>query len=238
MRSHQPRTIDDALARARINGTYTPAHRAASRRRITDQLIELRWINALTEPGGTAPRPARGALLLHEQAGDDLRAVCQGVIHQDDAARRIACFDTAGDPGGALAFACLLMLADREEGAQFWLQYAAGGGQTTGAICLYLMHLRRGEWRDARYWAEQIEALEDEPWQYAPVPHEVVNTAPSPGGVAVRLELPVDAATVPEDAVKDAVEDLDVAQVDGLGTIPQPSPELARQLEDLVTSDR
>lgn len=38
-----------------------------------------------------------------------------------DAARRIARFDTARDPGGALAFACLLVLADREEGAQFWL---------------------------------------------------------------------------------------------------------------------
>ncbi|GAA4341188.1 hypothetical protein GCM10023086_77310 [Streptomyces venetus] len=47
--------------------------------------------------------------------------------------------------------------------------YAAGGGQATGAICLYLMHLRRGEWRDAKYWAGQLDALEREPCQYAPV---------------------------------------------------------------------
>ncbi|MFF5522551.1 hypothetical protein [Streptomyces coeruleorubidus] len=59
---------------------------------------------------------------------------------------------------------------------QFWLEFAAGGGQATGAICLYLMHLRRGEWRDAKYWARQIEALERELCQYAPVPHEVVDT--------------------------------------------------------------
>ncbi|MFF3871957.1 hypothetical protein [Streptomyces sp. NPDC001978] len=236
MRPHQPRTLDDALARARINGDYTPAHRAASRRRITDQLLELRWINTLTESAGTPPGPAPG-MLLHEQAWDELRAICQGVIHQDDAARRIARFDTARDPGGALAFACLLMLADREEGAQFWLQYAAGGGQATGAICLYLMHLRRGEWRDARYWAKQVEALEDEPCQYAPVPHRVVNATPGAGGVEVRLALPDAAAAVPEDAVRDAVEDLAVDQVEGLGTIPQPSAELARQLEDLVTAD-
>jgi hypothetical protein len=129
------------------------------------------------------------------------------------------------------------MLADREEDAQFWLQYAAGGGQATGAICLYLMHLRRGEWRDARYWAKQVEALEDEPCQYAPVRHEVVNATPGPGGVEVRIALPDAAAAVPEDAVKDAVEDLAVDQVEGLGTIPQPSAELACQLEDFVTAD-
>ncbi|MEE1672223.1 hypothetical protein RCR19_43250 (plasmid) [Streptomyces sp. WAC07094] len=236
MRPHQPRTLDDVLARARINGDYTPGHRTASRRRITEQLLELRWINTLTVSAGTPPGPALG-MLLHEQAEDELRAVCQGVIHQDDAAHRIARFDTVRDPGGALAFACLLMLADREEGAQFWLQYAAGGGQATGAICLYLMHVRRGEWRDARYWAKQVEALEDEPCQYAPVPHEVVNATPGPGAVGVRLALPVAAAAVPEDAVREAVEDLDVDQVDGLGTILQPSAELARQLEDLVTAD-
>ncbi|MEU6653336.1 hypothetical protein ABZ904_28850 [Streptomyces sp. NPDC046900] len=69
------------------------------------------------------------------------------------------------------------------------------------------------------------------------MPHEVVNATPGPGGVEVRLALPVAAAAVPEDAVREAVEDLDVDQVDGLGTIPQPSAELARQLEDLVTAD-
>lgn len=99
-------------------------------------------------------------MLLHERAAHELRALCQGILHDTDAVRRIARFDTARDPGGALAFASLLLLADREEGAQFWLQFAAGGGQATGAICLYLMHLRRGEWRDAKYWARQIEALE------------------------------------------------------------------------------
>ncbi|MET8645037.1 hypothetical protein ABZX69_37685 [Streptomyces sp. NPDC004074] len=124
------------------------------------------------------------------------------------------------------------MLADREEGAQFWHQYAASGGQAIGAVCLYLMHVRRGEWRDARYWAKQVEALEDELCQYALV------STPGSGGVEVRLALPVAAAVVPEDAVREALEDLDVDQVDGLGTILQPSAELARQLNDLVTADR
>jgi hypothetical protein len=74
-----------------------------------------------------------------------------------------------------------------------------------------------------------------------PVPHEVVDTttgAADPGGVlTVFLDLPDDAAAVPEDAVKDAVEDLDVDRIDGFGTIPQPNADLAHQLEDLVTTD-
>jgi hypothetical protein len=237
MRPHTPRTIEEALARARIfEGDYTTAHRDASRQRITDQLLELRWMQALTGPGSSPSRSARPPLLLHEQADSELRALCQGVIHDDDAAHRLARFDKTRDPGGALAFACLLLLADREEGAQFWLQFAAGGGQATGALCLYLLHLARGEWRDAKYWARQVPVLEHEPCQYAPVPHEVVDTAPGPGGLTVYIDLPEDAATVPKAAVKDAIEDLDVNQLDGFGAIPQPSPELAHQLEDLVTT--
>ncbi|MET9462582.1 hypothetical protein ABZY05_47625 [Streptomyces canus] len=238
MRPHQPRTIDEALARARIlQDAYTPSHREASRRRISDQLHELRWMQTLTDPVGSAPRGPRPPLLLHQRAALELRALCQGIIHDDDAARRIARFDTARDPGGALAFACLLVLADREEGAQFWLQFAAGGGQATGAICLYLLHLTRGEWRDAKFWARQIEPLEHEPCQYAPIPHEVVDTTTGPGGaLTVFLDLPDDAAAVPEDAVKDAVDDLAVDRIDGLGAIPQPNADLAHQLEDLVTT--
>lgn len=156
----------------------------------------------LAEPAGSSRHQRRLPLMLHERAAHELRALCQGILHDTDAVRRIARFDTARDPGGALAFASLLLLADREEGAQFWLQFAVGGGQATGAICLYLMHLRRGEWRDAKYWARQIEALEGEPCQYAPVPHEVVDTTTSAAGpdgaLTVFLDLPDDAAAVPE----------------------------------------
>ena len=87
----------------------------------------------------------------------------------------------------------------------------------------------------------QIEALEREPCQYAPVPHEVVDTTTSAAGpdgaLTVFLDLPDDAATVPEDAVKDAVEDLDVDRIDGFGAIPQPNADFAHQLQDLVTTD-
>lgn len=239
MRPHQPRTIEEALARARIfAGAYTPADLEDSRQRIKDQLFELRWMQTFASPTAGTRGPAQAPLMLHERAANDLRALCQGVIHHDDAVRRLARFDAARDPGGALAFACLLMLADREEGAQFWLQFAAGGGQATGALCLYLLHLRRGEWRDAQHWARQMANLENEPCQYSPVAHEIVETTSETGGVTVFIDLPDDQAAVPEAAVRDVLEDLDVDLIDEFGAIPQPSPELPHQLEDLVTACR
>ncbi|WP_328667600.1 hypothetical protein OG905_11280 [Streptomyces sp. NBC_00322] len=235
-----PRTIEEALERARVfDGRYTAAHMENSRRRITEKLTELRWMQLFAGPGSPAGRPAGGPpAALHERAAHDLRALCQGVIHDADAARRIARFDTARDPGGALAFACLLVLADKEEGAQFWWQFAAGAGNATSAVCLYLLHLRRGELRDAQHWAQQTAALEDEPCQYTPVAHEVFEPAPPVIGVTVHIAFPEDGAVVSEDAVRDALQDLDVGQVDGFGPIPQPSPDLARQLKGLVATTR
>ncbi|WP_327691079.1 hypothetical protein OG870_17325 [Streptomyces sp. NBC_00461] len=240
MGSQRPRTIEEALARSRVfAGEYTRADLDSSRQRITEQLLELRWMQALASPmPSSGSHSAWAPLMLHERAAHDLRALCQGVIHDDDAARRLARFDTARDPGGALAFACLLMLADREEGAQFWLQFAAGGGQATGALCLYLLHLRRGEWRDAQHWARQMARLEHEPWQYSPIAHEIVETSSATGGVTVLIDLPDHQVAVPEAAVRDALEDLDVDLIDEFGAIPQPSPELPHQLEDLVTAFR
>ncbi|MET9800194.1 hypothetical protein [Streptomyces sp. NPDC006368] len=232
-----PRSIDRALSRARVfEGDYTSADLEASRARIAQELHEFRWMQLLADPApATTPGTGRLPTALHERAAHDLRALCRGIIHDDDAARRIARFDTVRDPGGALAFACLLVLADREEGAQFWWQFAAGAGNATSALCLYLLHLRRGELRDAHYWATQITALEHEPCQYAPVPTEVGASAASAIGLSVRYELPTADVTVPEAAVKGAVEELDVTQLDDFGPIPQPSPDLAGQWDGLVT---
>ncbi|HCA86510.1 MAG TPA: hypothetical protein DEQ61_13990, partial [Streptomyces sp.] len=38
------------------------------------------------------------------------------------------------------------------EAAQFWWQFAAGGGSRTAAYCLYLHHRRLAEFRDADFW--------------------------------------------------------------------------------------
>jgi hypothetical protein len=233
------RSIEEALARARVfESDYTARHKEASRRRISQELTELRWIQLLTEHSTRLPLPVRAPAAPHERAAHDLRALCQSVIHDHDAARHIARFDTTRDPGGALIFACLLVLADKEDGAQFWLQFAAGAGNATSALCLHLLHLSRGELRDAQFWARQTADLEHWPCQYTPVAHEVVDAAEPAGGVAVHIDLPEEGPTVPEDAVRGAIEDLDVPRVGDFGAIPQPSPRLAHQLEDLVTVGR
>ncbi|MER5886990.1 hypothetical protein ABT160_24465 [Streptomyces sp. NPDC001941] len=232
------RSIEDALEQARVfDGEYTRADLDASRHRITEELTEFRWMQLLAADGPTRARAGRLPTSLHERAAHDLRALCQSIVHAGDAARRIARFDDVRDPGGALAFACLLILAGKDEGAQFWLQYAAGAGNVTGALCLYLLHLRRGERRDAQYWAGQIAQLEAEPGpcQYMPVAHEVVTTTGAATGIAVHYALPQAEAAVAEDAVKDAVDELDAPRLDGLGPIPQPSADLADQWDDLVT---
>lgn len=233
----RPRSIEDALARARVfEGEYSVRDREASRRRIAQELGEFRWMQLLAAPGTVRDQHAPSA--LHERAARDLRTLSQGIIHDQEAARRIARFDTARDPGGALAFACLLFLADMEEGAQFWWQFAAGAGIATSALCLYLLHLRRGELRDAQYWAQQLDLLQSHPHQYMPVPHEVVTAAGAPMGITVHYELPRDhhavLGTAVLDAVKDAVENLDTGHLDDIGPIPQPGPDLADQWAYLV----
>ncbi|MEU8727641.1 hypothetical protein [Streptomyces antimycoticus] len=224
-------TIDEALAHMRIfEGKYTDETREASRRRIARELGELRWI----QPGASPAAPSRAPLVRHERAAQDLHALCQGVISDAEAIGLIARLSDSCDADGALAFACLLGLAGEEEGAQFWWQFAAGAGNATGALCMHLLHLGRGEPRDAQYWAEQTAVLEDWPCQYTPVAHEVVDAAAPAVGVAVHIDVSDDIATVLETAVKDVIEDMNVDRIEHFGAIPQPSPQLAHRLEDLI----
>ncbi|MFE2750172.1 hypothetical protein ACFXKX_38760 [Streptomyces scopuliridis] len=58
-------------------------------------------------------------------------------------------------PRGAWILGCVLQLADAEDGARFWWQYAAGAGDDTASYCLYLHHLARGDSHAAAFWREQ-----------------------------------------------------------------------------------
>ncbi|MFD8141870.1 hypothetical protein [Streptomyces sp. NPDC059708] len=239
---HTPRTVDELLARARVfQGDYTPAHLEAARERLVAHLTEARWSHLLagtpTAPAAPASRPAA----LHEQAAHQLWALSQNVITNTEAADHIARFQDARDPGGALAFACLLDLAHVEDGAQFWWQFAAGAGNPTGALCLYLLHLRRGEMRDASHWASQIgqlEAADDGAIaHYRPVPHEQTHpTAPS-AGITMRYETrsAPDDISISDEAVKDTVEQLGMDRHEELGRILTPTAGLAKQIEELAT---
>ncbi|MFF3379972.1 hypothetical protein ACFYXF_44340 [Streptomyces sp. NPDC002680] len=231
-----PRSIDEALSRARVfQGDYGEADLEAARHSIAGELHELRWVRFLSAPvPALEPPPA-----LHEQAARDLRVLCRGIVRHHDAALHITAFDTAREPDGALTFACLLFLADKEEGAQFWWQFTAGAGNVTGALCLHLLHLLHSELRDAQHWAKQLRVLKRLDWSaYTPVDHDAdLACVGSPLGPTVRYALPATDTVVPEAAVKDAVDDLVEAPADeDHGPIPQPSPALADNWETLITA--
>lgn len=96
-------------------------------------------------------RSASNSGVLRHQAAEDLNTLSTLVLQDSDASEQLAWLATSGrfDPEGTLIFACLLHLGHRDEAAQFWWQFSAGAGSTISALCLYLMHMQRGELRDA-----------------------------------------------------------------------------------------
>ncbi|MFF4352445.1 hypothetical protein [Streptomyces sp. NPDC001530] len=62
------------------------------------------------------------------------------------------------EPSGARVLGCILQLAEREDSARFWWQYAAGAGDSPAIYCLYLHHMAHGEQGEAEWWHTQAEA--------------------------------------------------------------------------------
>lgn len=101
-----------------------------------------------------------------EQAAHDLDLAIALVVNAPEAAASLARLVDDQEsiaPEGALVFGCLLHLARYREAAQFWWQFAAGGGSGTAAFCLCLHHRRHAEFRDADYWRAQSARLARRP---------------------------------------------------------------------------
>lgn len=116
----------------------------------------------LTGAADPASARARHYPTEGEQAAHDLDLAVSLVINAPEAAASLARLvddQEAIAPEGALVFGCLLHLARYREAAQFWWQFAAGGGSRTAAFCLCLHHRRHGEFRDADYWRAQSARL-------------------------------------------------------------------------------
>jgi hypothetical protein len=97
-----------------------------------------------------------GRDLADEEAAAQLRSLCEvAVAHSLPG--QIAEFITEQVPGPQWAWilGCLLQLAEADDGAQFWWQYAAGAGVTAAAYCLYLHHRALGDRHAADFWREQ-----------------------------------------------------------------------------------
>ncbi|MGH3312801.1 MAG: hypothetical protein ACRDP3_19840, partial [Streptomyces sp.] len=155
---HEHDTIDALLNQAEVFAEdYEDRDAAAAREAELAAFID-------TPPGSPSAPAARARQYPTdgEQAAHDLDLAVALVVNAPEAAvslSRLVDDQEHIAPEGALVFGCLLHLVGYREAAQFWWQFAAGGGSRTAAFCLCLHHRRHGEFRDAGYWRAQSERL-------------------------------------------------------------------------------
>ncbi|WP_234327111.1 hypothetical protein [Streptomyces sp. NRRL WC-3742] len=187
-------------------------------------------------------RPPAPMGAAHAQARHELDLAATLVIAQPAAASSL---DSLADshrvhPGGALVLGALLWLTGHHDACQFWLQFAAGGGNATAASCLSLQHASRGEFRDAEYWREQADQLTTDlpggadrsaSWPTSPLPPAVWQDTLAACHRGLSLSLPPRVAAV--------VHQLPVDSDDQHhGEIPRPTPRLAHDLTRAATHPR
>lgn len=139
-----------------------------------DQLLSRAQIcTDLSVPADTVPyedcaypafTPDGAALVDDEPADDmaakDLQTLCEVVVTYSTSNALEFLTDQVPQPHGAWVLGCALKLADVEEGARFWWQYAAGAADeasSSASYCLYLHHLSHGEWHAASFWLDQAD---------------------------------------------------------------------------------
>ncbi|RSS37327.1 hypothetical protein EF912_34870, partial [Streptomyces sp. WAC07061] len=110
--------------------------------------------------GCPAPVPEPPGVAAGEEAAKALDALCEQVVFDVQACRRIALLAgghlLAAEGAFAFAFGCMLHLMGDGEGATFWWQFAAGAEEAEAAYCLMLDHQRRAELEDAALWQERL----------------------------------------------------------------------------------
>ncbi|MGW7260501.1 DUF6207 family protein [Streptomyces sp. NPDC054834] len=90
-----------------------------------------------------------------DTAMTNLNTLCEAAVTHSTASLEDFVTDQLPAPRGAWVLGCVLQLADAEEGARFWWQYAAGAGDDAASYCLYLHHRALGETYAADFWREQ-----------------------------------------------------------------------------------
>ncbi|WP_406447415.1 hypothetical protein OG782_01185 [Streptomyces sp. NBC_00876] len=222
-----PRSIDEVLEDAVIPDAFADYDLAASKRQIARGVADtLLYDTATARLAGIArshpATPASSIPTLHVQARQDLDMLSADALHGVEAAAQLARLANTRriDPEGALQFACLLSLAGCTEAAQFWWQFAAGAGDATAAYCLHLLHLSRGERRDAAHWAEQAAALDC--------------GAIRAGRLSVRHATGQGRDHRPSPQLRAAVQRLTIEEDDDFGSVPHPDPDLADQIVELA----
>ncbi|MFB7900545.1 hypothetical protein ACFC1B_30035 [Streptomyces xiamenensis] len=249
MNTHTP---DDFLDAALLPPTTTRADLEASRERIRQRVSNRLWQQALHEPVPWAlpsersddhpPGAPHPLLALSEHAAHDLREICVLAMRDRTATRNLAGLvnNSRIEPEGAFGFACLLHLADRSDAAQFWWQFTAGAGHATAALCLFLLHMRRGDTRDAAHWAAQATLLDtNTPDRFysdtgpTRVLYRRGHTTVESMLLRTRAALADKAAMpprYPDPELTEAIRSLQTTLDDDFGDIPQPDPVLADHL--------
>ncbi|MEU8891541.1 hypothetical protein [Streptomyces sp. NPDC048442] len=144
--------IENLLDRARLTARpYPQSDIAAAEIRLAARLGVGAAVSPVPpEPQGCAERP-------EGDAARDLRLLCEAVAGHAGALTELEEFVTGvlPAPAGARVLGCLLHLADQEEAARFWWQFAAGADDIAAAYCLFLHHLALGEEGAAELWLAQ-----------------------------------------------------------------------------------
>ncbi|MFF0094674.1 DUF6207 family protein [Streptomyces canus] len=141
-------TIDNLLARAlQLKNPHIPSDIVA---------YDDTAYPGLQTPEALPPAEDWGRGLADETAAAHLRSLCEVTVAHS-LPGQIADFITEQVPGPQWAWilGCLLQLAEEDDGAQFWWQYAAGAGVAAAAYCLHLHHRALGDDHAAAFWHEQ-----------------------------------------------------------------------------------
>ncbi|MGW8863729.1 hypothetical protein ACWGNY_32725 [[Kitasatospora] papulosa] len=148
--------ITEYLSRARLVTTpYTQEDIDAAEARLIARL------QGPTAPSLPSP-PLASQKPTEQEAAQNLNTLCETVVTRNTALSTLDTFLTPQlpEPPGARVLGCILQLADSEENARFWWQYAAGAGDAAASYCLYLHHLALGEHGEADWWHEQTEQIQ------------------------------------------------------------------------------
>lgn len=203
-----PRSFDEILDQAALPDTVTDYDLDDIKQDIVRDVTAVLMFGARPAPEGHLPTSLN-------RADADLQALSAELLHSDHAAEHLArIVDAPFDADGALHFGCLLNLAQQPDGALWWWQFAAGAGNATAAYCLHLLHLRRGELRDADHWAHQALTLD-------------TNIHLTPASTRRRQ---LHSHT---EALREAVERLQVDEIAG-AQFHHPDHRLANQIEELA----
>lgn len=198
-------------------------------------------------PDGTLLRDGHDRTLRDDTAARNLHAICEvALTHSTPSQLADFITEQLPAPRAAWILGCVLQLAEAEDGARFWWQYAAGAGDAAAAYCLYLHHLKLGDSHAAALWREQT-SLDTQPHTDTITPagddapdytHSVVDTSiPTVLRILTNLtpaadRRPTEAAAAVMDYVAAAVA-VGYARNPGY-EIPLPGPRFAEHIEIIL----